>query len=150
LRSLGGAVAFRAERGGKMRRARRSTKGGYSLSAEREYPPLHPPREREGRTPRPPTLAVSILKSCAACGIRCGVHGFAMNPYYSLPVSTAPYYREARVTMAQRQTSCGRGIAALAARGMKQMLQFVGTYDTVITRRCTNGRRLATSSERRW
>ena len=46
LRSLGGAVAFRAERGGKMRRARRSTKGGYSLSAEREYPPLHPPRER--------------------------------------------------------------------------------------------------------
>ena len=29
-----------------MRRARRSTKGGYSLSAEREYPPLHPPRER--------------------------------------------------------------------------------------------------------
>ena len=46
MRSLGGAVAFRAERGGKMRRARRSTKGGYSLSAERGYPPLHPPRER--------------------------------------------------------------------------------------------------------
>ncbi len=39
--------------------------------------------------------------------------------------------REARVTIARRQTSCGRGIAALAARGMKQMLQSVGTYDTV-------------------
>ena len=105
------------------------------------------PREKdEGSCPSTPlTLTVSCLKSYNACRIRCGVHGFAMNPYYSLPVSTAPYYREARVTMAQRQTSCGRGIAALAARGMKQMLQFVGTYDTVITRRCTNGRRLATS-----
>ena len=62
-------------------------------------------------TSRPPTLAVSILKSCAACGIRCGVHGFAMNPCESLPVATAPYYREARVTIAWRQTACE--IAAL-------------------------------------
>ena len=112
---------------------------------------MNPREQDEGSCPSTPlTLTVSCLKSYNACRIRCGVHGFAMNPYYSLPVSTAPYYREARVTMAQRQTSCGRGIAALAARGMKQMLQFVGTYDTVITRRCTNGRRLATSSERRW
>ena len=66
-----------------------------------------PPREREGRAPRPPTLAVSISKNCSACGIRCGVHGFAMNPYYSLPLATAPYYREARVTFARRQTACG-------------------------------------------
>ena len=41
-----------------MRRARRSTKGGYSLSAEREYPPLHPPRERdEGSSPSTPHIA---------------------------------------------------------------------------------------------
>ena len=30
-----------------------------------------------------------------------------MNPYYSLPVATAPYYREARVTFSRRQTACG-------------------------------------------
>ena len=32
-----------------------------------------------------------------------------------LPLATAPYYREARVTIARRRTACGRGIAALAA-----------------------------------
>ena len=40
----------------------------------------------------------------AQCG--CGVHGFAMNPYYLLPLATAPYYREARVTLLRRQTVC--------------------------------------------
>ena len=30
-----------------------------------------------------------------------------MNPYVSLPLATAPYYREARVTFAWRQTACG-------------------------------------------
>ena len=30
-----------------------------------------------------------------------------MNPSYSLPIATAPYYREARVTFAWRQTACG-------------------------------------------
>ena len=39
----------------------------------------------------------------AQCG--CGVHGFAMNPCESLPLSTAPYCREARVTFAWRQTA---------------------------------------------
>ena len=121
------------------------------LSFSKESIPLEPPRERRGACPSTPlTLTVSCLKSYNACRIRCGVRGFATSPCESLPVSTAPYYRETRVTGARRQTSCGRGIAALTARWMKQMLQFVGTYDTVITRRCTNGRRLATSSERRW
>ena len=41
----------------------------------------------------------------AQCG--CGVHGFAMNPCESLPLATAPYYREARVTLPRRQTACG-------------------------------------------
>ena len=40
----------------------------------------------------------------AQCG--CGVHGFAMNPCDSAPIATAPYYREARVTFARRQTAC--------------------------------------------
>ena len=39
--------------------------------------------------------------------IRCGVHGFAMNPCDSRQLSTAPYYREARVTVVWRQTACG-------------------------------------------
>ena len=124
--------------------------GGYSLSRKR-VSPLNPREKDEGSCPSTPlTLTVCCLKSYNACRIRCGVRGFATSPCESLPVSTAPYYRETRVTGARRQTSCGRGIAALTARWMKQMLQFVGTYDTVITRRCTNGRRLATSSERRW
>ena len=50
-------------------------------------------------------MAVCSLKSCTRCAIGCGVHGFAMNPCESLPVATAPYYREARVTFAWRQTA---------------------------------------------
>ena len=30
-----------------------------------------------------------------------------MNPCYPLPIATAPYYREARVTTVGRQTACG-------------------------------------------
>ena len=151
------------------RAARECGKRGI-LSFSKESIPLTPPRERtRGLAPRPRTLADRHLKSCAACGLHSrwqlccltdvayplrvigrGVRGFATSLCELLPVSTAPYYREARVMGARRQASCGRGIAALTARWMKQMLQFVGTYDTVITRRCTNGRRLATSSERRW
>ena len=77
------------------------------LSFSKESIPLKPPRERtRGLPPRPHTLAVSILKNCTRCAIRCGVHGFAMNPCESSPVATAPYYREARVTVARRQTAC--------------------------------------------
>ncbi len=36
-----------------------------------------------------------------------------MNPYFSSPLSTAPYYREARVTFIWQQTACE--IAALLA-----------------------------------
>ena len=41
-----------------------------------------------------------------AAQCKCGVHGFAMNPCELLLRSTAPYYREARVTFAWRQTAC--------------------------------------------
>ena len=47
--------------------------------------------------------------------IRCGVRGFATSLCESVHSATAPYYREARVTVDRRQTACGRGIAALAA-----------------------------------
>ena len=80
-------------------------KGGILFP--KRTPPLEPPEKDEESPPRPRTLAVSILKSCSACGIGCGVHGFAMNPCESLRLATAPYYREARVTFARRQTACG-------------------------------------------
>jgi hypothetical protein len=42
-----------------------------------------------------------------AAQCKCGVHGFAMNPCDSTHPATAPYYREARVTLPRRQTACG-------------------------------------------
>ena len=80
-------------------------RGIFSFS-EREYPPYTPKRKDEGRAPRPPTLPVCSSNNCTRCAIGCGVHGFAMNPCDSSPFSTAPYYREARVTLPQRQTAC--------------------------------------------
>ena len=87
------------------RRARRGTKGGILFP--KRIPPLNPPEKGEGSTPRPPTLAVYSLNDCTRCAIGCGVHGFAMNPCELLLRSTAPYYREARVTFPRRQTACG-------------------------------------------
>ena len=68
---------------------------------------MNPPEKGKGSPPRPPTLAVYSLNDCTRCAIRCGVHGFAMDPCELLLRSTAPYYREARVTVARRQTACG-------------------------------------------
>ena len=53
-----------------------------------------------------PPLSALGLKSCTRCAIGCGVHGFAMSPYDLFSFATAPYYREARVTTARRQTAC--------------------------------------------
>ena len=90
-----------------LRRAGERQRGAI-LFPRKENSPPYTPQEKgtRGLPPRPRTLAVSILKSCSACGIRCGVHGFAMNPCISLLLSTAPYYREARVTFAWRRTAC--------------------------------------------
>ena len=84
-------------------------KGGLFSFLGKRIAPLIPPQEKgaRGLPPRPRTLAVCSLKSCTRCAIRCGVHGFAMNPCESLRLATAPYYREARVTFARRQTACG-------------------------------------------
>ena len=60
-----------------MRRAKKRVKGAI-LSRER-MAPFDPQENARGSAPRPRTLAVSILKNCAACGIGCGVHGFAMD-----------------------------------------------------------------------
>ena len=55
--------------------------------------------------------ALKVYRAARAAQCGCGVHGFAMNPYVSLRLATAPYYREARVTLPRRQTACE--IAAL-------------------------------------
>ena len=101
-----GAKRYAALRPRGLQRQRRCTRQGGPFSHVREWPPLNPQENARGSPPRPPTLAVSILKNCSACGIRCGVHGFAMNLCVSLPVATAPYCREARVTLLRRQTAC--------------------------------------------
>ena len=78
---------------------------GYSLSEENT--PFESPRERRGESPLDPQhwqFVARITAHAAQCG--CGVHGFAMNPCELLLLSTAPYYREARVTFARRQTAC--------------------------------------------
>ena len=93
------------------------------LSFEKESIPLKPPRERtRGLAPRPRTLADRHLKSCAACGIGCGVRGFATGPCESIHVATAPYYREARMTVVRQRTACGGGFAALAGGGIAAFL----------------------------
>ena len=82
---------------------------GSAGGAARDAPPIFFPGKENGRCPskrKAFTLEVSILKNCTRCAIGCGVHGFAMNPCESLPIATAPYYREARVTVAWRQTAC--------------------------------------------
>ena len=60
--------------------AAQGTRERGPFSHVREWPPLNPPREREGSSPRSPTSTALGLKNCSACGIGCGVHGFAMNP----------------------------------------------------------------------
>ena len=72
---------------------------GY-LFFKKRYPSLKPSQRKF-------TLAVCSLNDCTRCAIGCGVHGFAMNPYVSLRLATAPYCREARVTVERRQTACG-------------------------------------------
>ena len=65
--------------------------GGYSLSRKR-VSPLNPREKGRGAFPLDPAaLAVLGLKSYAACGIGCGVRGFATNPFISSPFATAPY-----------------------------------------------------------
>ena len=86
--------------------ARRRVRQRGPFSHVREWPPLDPPRERKGPCPLTPPLSVRHLKNCSACGLHCGVHGFAMNPCVSLHVATASYYREARVTLPRRRTAC--------------------------------------------
>ena len=66
--------------------------------------------------------ALKVYRAARAAQCKCGVHGFAMNPYYSIPLATAPYYREARVTVAWRQTAyrmrhcCARRIVETGGR----------------------------------
>ena len=112
--------------------------GGYSLSRKR-VSPLNPREKGRGVFPLDPAaLAVLGLKSYAACGLHsrwqlccltdvayplrvigCGVRGFATGLCESLPISTAPYSREARVTIARRRTACWRHCCAHRGTGAK-------------------------------
>ena len=79
---------------------------GAILSRER-MAPFKSPKRTQGALPLDPAhwqFAARRVARAAQC--KCGVHGFAMNPCDSSPFSTAPYYREARVTLPQRQTAC--------------------------------------------
>ena len=115
-----------------LRRAGERQRGAI-LFPRKENSPLYTPQENaRGLAPLPRTLAVCSLKSCTRCAIRCGVHGFAMNHCESLPLSTAPYYREARVTFAWRRTACG--MRHCCARRIEQCL----------------GRRKLVSTSTRW
>ena len=77
------------------------------FSHVREWPPLTPKRT-QGALPLDPAHWQFVARRAArAAQCRCGVHGFAMNPCESLPLATAPYYREARVTVVWRQSACG-------------------------------------------
>ena len=49
--------------------------------------------------------ALKVYRTARAAQCGCGVHGFAMNPCDSTHPATAPYYREARVTVERRQTA---------------------------------------------
>ena len=83
------------------------------LSFSKESIPLKPPRERtRGLAPRPHTLADRHLKSCAACGIGCGVRGFATNLLLFVADINRALLRGARVTVVRRQTACGRHCCA--------------------------------------
>ena len=82
---------------------------GGILSFSKESIPLKPPRERtRGLAPRPRTLADRHLKSCAACGIGCGVRGFATNLLLFVADINRALLRGARVTVVRRRTACGR------------------------------------------
>ena len=49
--------------------------------------------------------ALKVYRTARAAQCKCGVHGFAMNLCVSTYPATAPYYREARVTLERRQTA---------------------------------------------
>ena len=168
----GGDWVFRALRGGGVQRlALLPGKGGILFP--KRIPPWNPQRKARGHLSTPHIGSLGLERpSCLRNALRCTWlrHG-------SLRVVggiNRALLRGARVTVAGPPVPAGPcGIASLAAwrggamlncglgcllvrhcfarRGwMKQMLQFAGIYGTVAIGRCTNGRRLATSSERRW
>ena len=80
--------------------------GMFSFLGKRTSPLTSPKRKGRGAFPLDPAHWQFVARRAArAAQCRCGVHGFAMNPCESLPLSTAPYYREARVTVVGRQTA---------------------------------------------
>ena len=93
--------------------------GGYSLSRKR-VSPLNPREKGRGAFPLDPAaLAVLGLKSYAACGIGCGVCGFATNLLLFVADINRALLRGARVTIARRRTACWRHCCAHRGTGAK-------------------------------
>ena len=81
---------------------------GDILFLEREYPPYAPKRKDEGPSPSTPHIGSLGLEELHA--LRSVSAVYMASPWIfcdSLRLATAPYYREARVTFAWRQTACG-------------------------------------------
>ena len=124
--AVGRLRSRRPRRRPRPRRSARATKVGGLLQRplaaaplRRRAPPLQP---RPRFWPRGGAILVSlrrvwglrrlraalkVYRAARAAQCKCGVHGFAMNPYVSLRLAAAPYYREARVTVVWRQSACG-------------------------------------------
>ena len=99
-------------------------KGGILFS--KRIPPLYPPEKDEGRSPRPPTLRAGSLKSCAACGIRCGVRGFATSLLRVGSCCNRALLRGARVTGVWRRTACASA-ALLRSPPVGEMMPIRGS-----------------------
>ena len=107
--------------------------GMFSFLGKRTSPLTPPKRKGRGAFPLDPAhWQFAARRAARAAQCKCGVHGFAMNPCESLPLSTAPYYREARVTFVWRQTACEMRLCC--ARRIEQCL----------------GRRKLVSTSTRW
>ena len=87
--------------------ARRRVRERGPFSHVREWPPWTPKRTR-GEGPSTPDIAGLQLEGLHALRNVSAVYMASPCIFCkSLPLSTAPYYREARVTFARRQTACG-------------------------------------------
>ena len=107
-----GAIGFAPVRRGSSACSAARIKGGYSLSAEREYPPLHPPRERAliGSFGLERLLC---LRNGNACARRCRVRTARRFASASIIRCCAAVGGSAALRM--RHTPCGCRSASLVA-----------------------------------
>ena len=88
---------------------------GYSLSRKRVSPFVTPERKDEGPSPSTPHIGSFGLEELHALRNRVRCTWLRHESLRVVTVCNRALLREARVTAARRQTTCGRDIAALAA-----------------------------------